>query len=357
MAFVGLEDMQGVVDLVIFPKVWQKYQDLVQYDKVVIVDGRVDTQRGEPKILVETISTEGTWVTNADSQTQTAIDDLEGKPVYKSMPRPAAMQVAENNSNGWSDPDMPPPPDDWQVGPARESVEPNTKSEVVPETRNAEPAVEEKSEPPILEHNDQNAPGGEISPKAEPEESTPSPEDDPPDLDQDDTDVQSAAVSQMVVENDAVVVEQVVTAKSDESEAQVEQPPTKETGHSTEMGLAEQLVQPEPAPKEVPPRLTMPPLEAPPPSLLAADGAPRMLTVVLRSLEDRARDILRMRRVHGMLISYPGKDRFAFYVIERNRGYRLEFPNDSTSMNEELVARLEQVVGKENLIVEPITIQ
>jgi hypothetical protein len=58
-----------------------------------------------------------------------------------------------------------------------------------------------------------------------------------------------------------------------------------------------------------------------------------------------------------MLISYPGDDRFAFYVIERKRGYRFEFPNDTTLINDELRARLETLVGTENIIIEPITFQ
>jgi len=82
-----------------------------------------------------------------------------------------------------------------------------------------------------------------------------------------------------------------------------------------------------------------------------------MVTVVLRSMGDKARDKLRLRRVHGMLISFPGRDHFAFYIVERERGYRIEFPNDTTGINDELLARLEQVIGKENVIVEPITYQ
>ena len=66
-----------------------------------------------------------------------------------------------------------------------------------------------------------------------------------------------------------------------------------------------------------------------------------MVTVVLRSMGDKERDILRMRRIYGMLISEPGDDRFAFYVIERNRGYRLEFPSDTTDFSDDLKARLD----------------
>jgi DNA polymerase-3 subunit alpha len=86
-------------------------------------------------------------------------------------------------------------------------------------------------------------------------------------------------------------------------------------------------------------------------------GEPQMATIVLRSRGDKARDILRMRRVYGILISEPGDDRFAFYIIERDRGYRFEFPNDTTSISKELQERLEEVVGIGNVIIEPITFQ
>ena len=88
------------------------------------------------------------------------------------------------------------------------------------------------------------------------------------------------------------------------------------------------------------------------------DGPPsQMLRMVLRSSGDKARDILRIRRIHGMLISYPGKDRFAFYVIEGSKGYLMEFPNDTIGIGDELMARMTSLLGAENLRVEEITYQ
>ena len=56
MGFCTLEDINGIMDLVIFPKPWDKYRGLIRKDTVVSVKGRVDTQReGEPKILVSEI--------------------------------------------------------------------------------------------------------------------------------------------------------------------------------------------------------------------------------------------------------------------------------------------------------------
>ncbi len=87
------------------------------------------------------------------------------------------------------------------------------------------------------------------------------------------------------------------------------------------------------------------------------DGTVRMLTIMLRSTGDKTRDVLRLRRIHGMVTTYPGNDRFAFHVFERGRGYLLEFPNFTFGLNPELFERLKGLLGAENLRVEPITFQ
>jgi len=105
-----------------------------------------------------------------------------------------------------------------------------------------------------------------------------------------------------------------------------------------------------------PPAILPPPLQPSEGQEISKKAKPQMLTIVMRSLGDKERDILRMRRVYGMLISDPGPDRFAFYVIEKNRGYRLEFPSDTTHLTDLLMKKLEILMGKENIILEPITI-
>jgi hypothetical protein len=88
-----------------------------------------------------------------------------------------------------------------------------------------------------------------------------------------------------------------------------------------------------------------------------SDGTIRMITVVLRSTGDKTRDVLRLRRIHGIITTYPGNDRFAFHVFERGRGYLLEFPNFTAGLTPELLSKLSDLVGPENVRVEPITFQ
>lgn len=56
MMFTVLEDMYGSVELVVFPKVFNKFYDLIKTDMVVKVTGKVNIKEGEkPKILVNYI--------------------------------------------------------------------------------------------------------------------------------------------------------------------------------------------------------------------------------------------------------------------------------------------------------------
>jgi DNA polymerase-3 subunit alpha len=88
-----------------------------------------------------------------------------------------------------------------------------------------------------------------------------------------------------------------------------------------------------------------------------SQGEVRMITVVLRSTGDKTRDVLRLRRIHGIITSYPGNDRFAVHVFERGKGYLLEFPNFTAGLCDEMLKRLTPLVGAENLRIEKITFQ
>jgi DNA polymerase-3 subunit alpha len=57
------------------------------------------------------------------------------------------------------------------------------------------------------------------------------------------------------------------------------------------------------------------------------------------------------------MISHPGDDRFAFHIFERGRGHLLEFPNLTTGLSPALMAQLHELVGPDNVRVEPITFQ
>jgi DNA polymerase-3 subunit alpha len=84
---------------------------------------------------------------------------------------------------------------------------------------------------------------------------------------------------------------------------------------------------------------------------IGANGVCKV-TVVLKSTGNADRDARRMRRVHGLLTSYPGEDRFAFHVHESSRQYLLEFPSFTTGMCDELVSQLQSILGENTVRVD-----
>ncbi|NCB41249.1 MAG: DNA polymerase III subunit alpha [Clostridia bacterium] len=57
MAFMQVEDLYGMFEVVVFPKVYTKCRDLIAEDKIVIVKGEIDTSKeGAVKILAKNIA-------------------------------------------------------------------------------------------------------------------------------------------------------------------------------------------------------------------------------------------------------------------------------------------------------------
>jgi DNA polymerase-3 subunit alpha len=56
MAFVGLEDLQGLIEVVVFPRTWKETEEQWELDKIVMVRGRVDAKGREPKLICESVS-------------------------------------------------------------------------------------------------------------------------------------------------------------------------------------------------------------------------------------------------------------------------------------------------------------
>ena len=77
-----------------------------------------------------------------------------------------------------------------------------------------------------------------------------------------------------------------------------------------------------------------------------------LITVILKNRGDLMRDKLRLRQVYGTLISYPGNDRFAFQIIEKDQAHLLEFPNASTKISKNLINQLRDMLGRDNVQVE-----
>jgi DNA polymerase-3 subunit alpha len=58
MAFVELEDIQAIREVVVFPRVWETTKALLQPGALIVVKGKVDGQGAAPKIIADQITTE-----------------------------------------------------------------------------------------------------------------------------------------------------------------------------------------------------------------------------------------------------------------------------------------------------------
>jgi len=56
MAFITLEDLEGTVEIIAFPKVYEKCKEIIKKDEIVIVEGNLDVAEGKTKIIAEKIS-------------------------------------------------------------------------------------------------------------------------------------------------------------------------------------------------------------------------------------------------------------------------------------------------------------
>ena len=75
MAFVQIEDLQGSVEIVVFPRLFEETRDMWQADKIVLVSGTIDCKGGDAKLLADSIRDSvvtGRPVTEAEPPTPAA---------------------------------------------------------------------------------------------------------------------------------------------------------------------------------------------------------------------------------------------------------------------------------------------
>ena len=61
--------------------------------------------------------------------------------------------------------------------------------------------------------------------------------------------------------------------------------------------------------------------------------------------------------LHGLIASHHGHDKFSFHIFENEKGYLIDFPNDTTRIRPELLVQLKKLIGEESWRVEEITFQ
>ena len=62
MAFATLEDMTGQIECLVFPRVFEKYRNLLNTDEAVVISGRISVREDEaPKLLAERVTRMDEW--------------------------------------------------------------------------------------------------------------------------------------------------------------------------------------------------------------------------------------------------------------------------------------------------------
>ena len=62
MAFVTLEDMTGQIECLVFPRVFEKYRNLLNADEAVVISGKISVREDEaPKLLAEKVTRMDEW--------------------------------------------------------------------------------------------------------------------------------------------------------------------------------------------------------------------------------------------------------------------------------------------------------
>jgi DNA polymerase-3 subunit alpha len=339
MGFVSIEDVQGNIELVLFPRTWAQYKEQMKVGQIIIVEGKADTGSTPPKILVDTIRTEITILEPLDAAPPP-------QPTFDFFDEPPAV------------------PDDSEVSDfSYKSTQPkpttpeqkNVPAPVTPQQ--AKPQPKPVSQPPARQAAETPAPIYAAKPPAEDswDNSDVPP---PPDNFPDDWDTQwqpSFEEATLAARPEPRVEIKPVSASPRQPEVapvQIKREESKPVDIPREP-LAVQTIKIEHTRVQVPPSIYVPLAK----EEKDKDHPPQQITMIVRSTGDKDHDRRRIKTIFGTLISFHGKDRFSFQIFENGSGYLIDFPNDTTRVCPEMLERLKKLTGEESWRVEEITFQ
>jgi len=236
MGFATLEDVQGLIGLVIFPRSWEQAHDILIEDQVVLVRGKADVEGMDAKVLVDEIIK-----LEADPETDDSDDDPE-----------------TNSGNGELD-FMPQNYMDEQMNPMDEVF-----------MDDSDPEIEPESSPTHERDTGQ------------------------------DNNIKEEAGNYIVDERENI------SGKNGASRFE-------------------------------------------PVSIVKNN---KNLTIVINASGKKEQDVRLLKQVYGMLHSSPGEDRFTLLCRENGRDVELDFPNDAISISDDLLERVNHLVGEENVFIQ-----
>jgi DNA polymerase-3 subunit alpha len=296
MAFAGIEDLYGHIEVVVWPSTWDETRELWQEDRILLVRGKIDSKGGgEPKLLCDE-------ATNNFDLWQAV--DSNGDPIRKGNISPAY--------DPYDTYDEAPPPDDY------DAYDDDPGVNLPPEPEFGPPPVEAY---PTRGSNggtqDQN--GGAVRQEAIPTGET-----------RNDVEPPANAEPSPQAEHplpEAEAQTQVQTSAPEAPGEPLYEPPQRSTP----------VQKPEPSPR---------------PPEVAADDRTCHVRLTLQRSDDPERDQRRLDRLYGTLISRPGKDSFSVIIEGETQRIEIDFPGKNIHYCAELVEQIAQIVGPSAVEVE-----
>jgi len=304
MGFVTLDDMFGIIELVVFPRTWQQHRELCEEGKIVVISGKADASNTPPKILVDKISAEFNVVTSVDNP---PVEEEDEKPKSRVIqPAPVKSPPLAPPVNGGGTVLDSPPALAGGAGGGQKVAEPD-QTYTVKETPPPPPPVEVEEE----YFDDSGMPP---QPEAFPE-----------------------GWEETLYEADYA---QPVNVSMPEPEPESPQGEPAQNEREAEDRVAEEV------------RRSIPNLDLF--DQKQSEHPPRLITVAVKPNGSIERDKRRLKNIHGVLISFPGKDKFSLQIFEGEKGHLIDFPNYNTRICDEMLARLKTVLGSEDWRIEEI---
>jgi DNA polymerase-3 subunit alpha len=114
MAFAGIEDLYGQIEVVVWPSTWDETRELWEPDRVLVLRGKIDASRGDPKLLCDEATTSFEMLQAAEDTSAPAREWGPPPPDYRDVPPPGF-----EDDGGF---DLPPEPPDVLGPPEPEPI-------------------------------------------------------------------------------------------------------------------------------------------------------------------------------------------------------------------------------------------
>ena len=293
MGFITIEDLQGEVEMVAFPRSWEKCNRQLQVDLVVIAEGRVDNDGALPKVLLDQVTFVSKDVASKEPM------DIEQTPA-----------ITETKKGLVAKPEK-----------------------IILTPKNPEPEIAWDS---ITEDGEENFFVDESF------------FGDPEDMEGN----IRASATENLLEMDHPSIEEISVINSIAKPLSITKNETSEVLPMTE-AIPGDLDSANPVEGILTPGIPAIDYVIPIPD----QNTRNRLTVILHASGDVERDLRKMKNIQSALLSYHGKDEFIFQIFESNKGYLIEFPNYFTGICPELLDRLKKLVDETSFTIEKVRIQ